>query len=169
MRLDTFSTPQQFIGPIIDAREKAYNPHNQNGACSATPLFAGNLKIFAADTVLGRNRILWLPIILCGKTLARRRGLAQEPISVTNCFPKKNSHSRTQIFRIQLFWRVSRSVGWARPRDTFSTLVCACERHSSTQTSLRSYLESIPPRREPHLRNAGDPHPGGPFLLSVDS
>ena len=29
----------QFIGPIIDAREKAYNRTIKNGACSAPPLF----------------------------------------------------------------------------------------------------------------------------------
>jgi hypothetical protein len=44
----------QFIGPIITAREKAFNRQIKTGPAPQILYFAGNLEIFAADTVWGR-------------------------------------------------------------------------------------------------------------------
>jgi hypothetical protein len=148
----------QFIGPIISAREKAYNRTIKTGSAAQLLYFAGNLKIFAADTLIGRISASHGPSF----NLGGPKGVwLKNTIFVTIVF-KEELVFEDAIFHTSILLRyLGMLVG--RPQNILSVSLRVKE-NAGAPNILQVYW-STPPRREPS-KERGDPHPGD-ILLNV--
>jgi hypothetical protein len=146
----------QFIGPIIDAREKAYNRTIKMGPAAQLLYFAGNLEIFAADTVLGRISVSHNP---SGNFGGPTGVWLKNTISVTIAFQEELAFENA-IFRMSTLLRYL-GVLVGRPQNILDLSLRVSE-DTQTPNILQVYW-SIPPRRDPS-KERGDPHPGDTLL-----
>jgi len=148
----------QFIGPIIDARERAYKRTIKTGPAAQLLYFAGNVEIFAADTVLGRISASHNP---SGNFGGPTGVWLRNTISVTIAFQEGLAFENA-IFRMSTVLRYL-GVLVGRPQNILD-LSLRVRENTQAPNILRVYW-SIPPRRDPS-KERGDPHPGD-ILLNV--
>ena len=146
----------QFIGPIINAREKAYNRKIKTGPGAQLLYFAGNFEILAADTVLGRISVSHNPSF----NLGGPEGVwLKNTISVTIAFNEEQVFDEA-IFRSSTLLRyLGMLVG--RPQN-----LCSLSLRIKSDSGGPGILEiywSLPPRRD-SSKEREEPHPADVLL-----
>jgi len=132
----------QFIGPIITAREKAFNRQIKTGTASQILYFAGNLEIFVAKTVLGRISASHNP----SGNLGGPKGVwLKNTISVTIAFNEELAFEDAIVRASTLVRYLGMLVG--RPQNVLS-LTLRLKPDSGSPGVLQVYW-SMPPRRDP--------------------
>jgi hypothetical protein len=149
----------QFIEPIIDAREKAYKRAIKTGPAAQLLYFAGNLEIFAADTVLGRISASHNP---SGNFGGPTGVWLKNTISVTIAFQEELAFENA-IFRMSTLLRYL-GVLVGRPQNILDISLRLSE-DTQAPNILQVYW-SIPLRRDPS-KERGDPHPGDILLDAI--
>jgi ApeA N-terminal domain 1 len=148
----------QFIGPIIAAREKAYNRTIKTGPAAQLLYFTGNLEIFAADTVLGRISASHAP----GFNLGGPEGVwLKNTIFVTIAFKEELIFGDAIFHTSTLLRYLGMLVG--RPQNILS-LSLRVKEETEVPNTFQVYW-SMPPSRD-SSKERGAPHPGD-ILLDV--
>jgi hypothetical protein len=150
----------QFIGPIIDAREKAYNRKIKTGPGAQLLYFAGNFEILAADTVLGRVSVSHNPSF----NLGGPEGVwLKNTISVTIAFSEEQVFDEA-IFRCSTLLRyLAMLVG--RPQN-----LCSLSLRIKSDIGGPGILQvywSLPPRRD-SSKEGRKPHPADVLLQGAN-
>jgi len=150
----------QFIEPIISAREKAFNRQIKTGPASQILYFAGNLEIFATDTVLGRISASHNP----HGNLGGPKGVwLKNTISVTIAF-KEELAFKHAISRASMLLRYLGVVA-GRSQNVLS-LSLRIKPDTEGPGLLQVYW-SMPPRRDPS-KERENPHPADVLVDAVD-
>lgn len=150
----------QFIGPIVAAREKAYERPIKMGPAAQLLYFAGNLEIFAADTVLGRISASHNP---SGNFGGPTGVWLKNTISVTIAFQQELAFENA-IFRMTTLLRYL-GVLIGRPQNILDLSLRV--REDTQAPNILQVYWSFPPRRDPS-KERGNPHPADVLLNVID-